>query len=179
MTLDMWFLAENANPSGTPLLNKFWCAALQPVIITLGTIPRFLLGECRFKYRTKGDPTSVRPWAWALGGLSYAGACAVFAVCLYSLVEFIWKDGTPPDVGMRLQDANVVTALALAQIGYPVVSLYAIIYMHCLCAKNKWRERGDTYPAMLSCNKDVAFAALDVSTKGGLALYAASRALWL
>lgn len=177
MTLDMWHFAEHVNPNGTAILNKFFCAALQPVIIGLATVPRFLLGQCRYKNREAGDPTRVEPWAWIVGALCWLGASAIFTVCLYSLVEFIWDDGTPPKDNLRLQDARTITALALVQIGYPLVSLYSYAYLHVFFPH--WRKEGDTYPAHLSCQKDMAYAALDVTTKGGLAIYAASRAMWM
>ena len=179
MTLDMWHFAEHVNPNGTAILNKFWCAALQPVIIGLATVPRFLLGQCRYKNREAGDPTRVEPWAWIVGALCWIGASAIFTVCLYSLVEFMWDDGTPPKDNLRLQDARTITALALVQIGYPLVSLYSYAYLHVFCFKTEWRKEGDSYPAFLSCQKDMAYAALDVTTKGGLAIYAASRAMWM
>lgn len=148
MTIDMWKIAEHANPNGTAILPSHWCAALQPVIIFFGSIPRFYLNECRFQRGLEGMPQRVAPWAWIIGALSFLIATTLFSVCAASLVEFIWDDGTPSDVNMRLSDAYVMTILMLLQIGYPLVFLFSTVYMH-LCSGD-WRSRGGDYPAWLS-----------------------------
>lgn len=177
LCLDSWSLAEHANPDGTAILNKYWCTALQPVIIMLASIPRFVLGQCRYNSEKPGAPQSVEMWAWLVGGLCWIGAAAVFGICLYSILEFIWDNGTPPDEFMRRQDAIVITALSYVQIGYAVVSLYSYAYLHLICGH--WRAKGGSFPAHLSCQLDVAYAALDVTTKGGLAIYVATRAAYI
>tara|TARA_B100000575_G_C23140268_1_gene663369 strand:- start:85 stop:732 length:648 start_codon:yes stop_codon:yes gene_type:complete len=150
MTLDMWKIAEHANPSGTAILPVYWCASLQPVMIFFGSIPRFYLNECRYQSEKNGPSKGVARWAWFVGGVSFLVACVIFGVCTGSLVEFIWDDGTPPNKNMRLDDAYVVTLLMLLQIGYPLVFLFSILYMHVFCAKDNWKGRAVDYPAWLS-----------------------------
>tara|TARA_Y100001980_G_C14515264_1_gene290596 strand:- start:69 stop:602 length:534 start_codon:yes stop_codon:yes gene_type:complete len=176
MTLDMWKIAEHANPNGTAILPSHWCAALQPVIIFFGSIPRFYLNECRYRNGLK-DVDGVATWAWIVGALSFVIATTLFSVCAASLVEFIWDEGAPPDVNMRLSDAYVMTILMLLQIGYPLVFLFSTVYMH-LCPGG-WRDKGAEYPAWLSFYKDMAYGTLDITCKGGLALYAATRAMYV
>tara|TARA_Y100000389_G_scaffold186039_1_gene206036 strand:+ start:450 stop:1163 length:714 start_codon:yes stop_codon:yes gene_type:complete len=150
MTLDMWKIAQHANPNGTAILDVHWCAALQPVMIFLGSIPRFYLNECRFQKGLEGAPQSVAAWTWIVGAISFLGALAIFSVCTASLVDFIWQNGTPPDENMRLSDAYIMTTLMLLQIGYPLVFLFSTMYMHLCCMGQKWKERAGDYPAWLS-----------------------------
>lgn len=155
MTLDMWHIAKNANPNGTAILNEFWCAALQPVMVFFGTIPRFYLNEFRYQEFDGKDAhnASGRMGFWAsftIGSVAFLIATAIFGVCTGSLIEFIWDSGTPPAEGLRLLDAQVMTGLMLSQIGYPVVFLFSILYLHCFQRGEQWYKRGGDYPAMLS-----------------------------
>ena len=178
MTLDMWRIARHANPNGTAFIDEYWSATLQPVMVFLGTIPRFYLNECRFQKGIPGAPESVAVWVWTAGIICFAGATIIFALCTYSLIEFVWDQGMPPVDGLRLLDARVITILMLIQIGYPVVFVFSIAYLHCQCGRStKWSEEGADYPAWLSFYKDMAYATLDVTCKAGLALYVATRPL--
>ena len=52
MVLELWLLASDANPTDEaaplfPALNGDWCAALQPVMILLGSVFRFYLNWCK------------------------------------------------------------------------------------------------------------------------------------
>ena len=146
MTIDMWKIAEHANPNGTAILEVQWCAALQPVMIFLGSIPRFYMNECR--YQTGLGPQKMKLWVWIVGTVSFLGALTIFGVCTGSLLEYIWDNGTPPDANMRLLDAQVLTALMLVQLGYPIVFLFSVVYMHLLPGGH--RADGGSYPAWLS-----------------------------
>lgn len=63
--------------------------------------------------------------------------------------------------------------IVLVQVGYPLVFIGSILHLHI----HGYGREVDTYPAYLSFFKDVAYGTLDVFTKGGLAFYAAVRAM--
>ena len=155
MTLDMWHIARNANPNGTAILNEYWCAGLQPVLIFFGTVPRFYLNEFRYQEfeGQEARNTTARMGFWlsfTIGTACFLVAAAIFGLCAGSLIEFIWDNGTPPTEGLRLLDAQVMTALMLVQIGYPLVFLYSILHLHVFQRKEEWYKRGGDYPAWLS-----------------------------
>jgi hypothetical protein len=175
MTLDMWKLARHANNDTTaaPIIDEYWCATLQPVIIFLGSIPRFYLNDCRSSGKRAPCFTFV------IGGLAFLFACGLFGLTSGSLIEFVWRNGTPPDTNMRLLDARVITGLMLVQIGYPIVYLYSFLHMHCFFRRNNWPTKGNDFPAWLSLVKDLTYCTLDITTKAGLALYVSTRALYI
>ena len=192
MVLDLWDLADHAMPltlvNGTdvgepqllPGLTRDWCAALQPVIILLGTVPRFYLNEFKWSKHTEHEKyPGVPPNGWtsyyiwsSVGVVCWLGAAVVWLLCSIALTSRLWKDGAAPDNNMRGTDQWVVTLIVWLQAGYPATSLMEVIWSMCL-----GRRTGDTYSANLSFAKDFGFGTLDVLTKGGLALYCASRAM--
>lgn len=143
---------------------------MQPLIIFCGTIPRFYVGEFR------GAGKRVAAWAWVAGALGYAGGITLFALSAYSLLDFVWQNGTPPNEDLKRTDAYIVTATMAAQLAYPLISLFSIFYLHCLRAKDNWAIRGDDYPALLSFYKDVGYGGADIFCKAGLGLWCVIRA---
>ena len=175
MTLEMWKLAHHANNDTTavPFLDQYWCATLQPIMVFLGGIPRFYLND--FRQRNGNKLSTGLVW---LGIIAFLVACGLFGLTTGSLLDFIWRNGTPPDENLRLLDARVLTALILVQIGYPLVYIFSLVYLHCYGRPYDWPDdRSFFYPPGLSFLKDMAYGTLDVTTKAGLALYTASRVM--
>lgn len=177
MVLDLWDLAEHAQPAlfnGTidnfmfPGLTRDVCAALQPVIILLGSIPRFYLNE--FKGSAKQDPPSTL-WV-GFGLVAWFGAFVIWLLCSLSLTERLWRDGAAPAENMRYSDQVVVTAIVWLQAGYAIVSAAAFFF-----SRREGIRSGDSYNATLSFAKDFLFGTLDVLSKAGLALYCAGRSI--
>ena len=157
--------------AGLGVLTRDACAALQPVIIGLGSVPRFYLNE--FKVADGEDPVSLTQIG--IGVLAWGGAFAIWLVCSLSLHSRVWKDGVMPEDNMRSSDQTVVTAIVWLQVGYPIVSVGELAWRRWV-GKSKGKT-GDTYDATLSFVKDFLFGTLDVLTKGGLAVYCAGRSV--
>lgn len=168
LTLDLWHLVELSDPTHAFVLGPYWCATLQPVMIFFGSIPRFYLGEFR---NHKGNGKSVaQPRGFiAVGSISILLSCAVFGVCAWDILSYTLEND-----GHDEWDKLAVCTIVLVQIGYPIAFIGSILYLH--LHPKKYAEHSDTYPALLSFYKDVAYGTLDVVSKGGLALYAATRA---
>lgn len=165
-------------------------AALQPVMVLLGSVGRFYTNELRND--ASDPPRPAKWWVATLGALSYVLAGVIFGFTCQNLLE---QTGLPSAVetqpatnllpatsrDRRHADALVVRAVILAQIGYPVVTAISLIVLHqsvfrrLLCLPRFPPQPGNTYPMELSLFKDVGYGTLDVCTKGGLALYTALR----
>jgi len=189
MVLELWDLAEHAmplqlangadigNPQALPWMTRELCAALQPLMILFATVPRFYLNE--FKWSPQNEKAGAPPGGWrsytvwsVIGVLCWSASAVIWATCSIALTSRLWKDGDAPEDNMRRSEQLVVTTVIWLQIGYPIVSLVEMIWSNL-----KGRRTGDTYDAALSVAKDAAFATLDVLTKGGLAVYCASRSV--
>ena len=83
MTLELWLLASDANPKDEaaplfPALNGDWCAALQPVMILLGSVYRFYLNSMNMPRGTS--------WYWyALGAVCSLGAATIIGITAAAL----------------------------------------------------------------------------------------------
>ena len=190
MTMELWRLAEHANPETDasnpqliPGLTADLCAALQPVIVLCGTVPRFYLGEFKWvrpENRTppeKGPNMPPEGWTWyvvqvIIGVVFWLGGLATWLCCSLALHSKLWKDGVAPDDNMRATDQIIATLIVWIQALYPAVSVMEFVWTHALGS-----DTGDTYSSALSFAKDLCFGTLDVLTKGGLALYCASRSV--
>ena len=216
MTLDMWDLAEYANPpfdaavdgnvtacvaahgadgcaSANPVykeLNRHICAALQPLIVLCGTVPRFYLGELRQPTDPKKMSRSGYLRLVALGLVFWGGGFAIWYTCSRALYDRLWKDGPIeerywtggfPAGEWREHDQLWIGILVWLQLGYPIVSALEFAWVQ--AAARGWfkmtKVGADSYPAGLSFTKDLLYGVLDVLTKGGLAMYTSSRAAYL
>ena len=180
MTLELWLLAEDANPnpkfnttgSGPvelvyadplfpfPPLNGDWCAALQPVMILLGSVFRFYFNSCNMQKGTAW-------YFYAIAVVCWAGAAAIFGITFAALRHRVYKDGAIDPVDWRQTDAVIIDIVLFTQIGYPVISFLESIFMSC----NSGR-----IGSVLSFLKDAGYGILDTVCKAGLAIYVATRA---
>ena len=173
-----------------PELNRHICAALQPLIVLCGTVPRFYLGELRQPTNPKKMSRSSYLRLVALGLVFWGGGFAIWYLCSRALYDRLWKDGPieerywaggfPADT-WREHDQQWIGILIWLQFGYPIVSALEFAWVQVaargLCKVPK--VGADSYPAGLSFVKDLLYGLLDVLTKGGLAMYASSRAAYL
>lgn len=170
MMLHLFDLAKRINPDGTPFISEGWCVALQPVIILFGSIPRFALNE--FRHSPKDGEKPMSSTIIAFGLACYAAASAVFVLTTYSVVHLALSyDGPDRAPNTTPYDKDVLVGLLLAQIGYPVVTYYSLLYLHVLYPESDNVSNSASYPATLSFIKDVAYSTLDVLTKAGMAFY--------
>ena len=178
MTLELWLLSEDANPnpkfnttgSGPveldyadplfPPLNGDWCAALQPVMILLGSVFRFYFNSCNMQKGTAW-------YFYAFAVVCWAGAAAIFGITLAALRHRVYKDGPIDPVDWRQTDALIIDIVLFTQIGYPVISFFEPFFMYC----NDGR-----IGSVLSFLKDAGYGILDTVCKAGLAIYVATRA---
>ena len=163
MQLELWLLASDANPTDQaaplfPALNGDWCAALQPVMILLGSVFRFYLNSLNLPPNTS--------WYWyALGAVCWLGAATIFGITTAALRDRVLKDGPIPDVDWRINDATLIDIVLFVQIGYPVISLFETVVLRC----------NTTLGSRLSLFKDVTYGILDTTSKAGLAIFVATR----
>tara|TARA_Y100000389_G_scaffold119188_1_gene116370 strand:+ start:255 stop:725 length:471 start_codon:yes stop_codon:yes gene_type:complete len=156
MTLDLFMLANYATGGAEPPISMYTAAFLMPVMVGLGALYRF--------------PKSLASL------ICFGGACAIFGVVIWGIIDPMVSDKCPPGVNStdfatgtcqitdnnKKTDRGAVLFLTFIWIGYPIVSLFDL-------------RPATTY----TYNKDSAYAVLDVTSKGGLALYAALRSTWL
>ena len=163
MTLELWLLASDANPTDQaaplfPALNGDWCAALQPVMILLGTVFRFYLNSLNLPRGTS--------WYWSLlGAVCWLGAATIFGITAAAVRDRVLKDGPIPDVDWRRNDATVIDIVIFVQIGYAIVSFTETVVLRC----------NSTLGSRLSLFKDATYGILDTISKAGLAIYVATR----
>ena len=163
MTLELWLLASDANPKDEaaplfPALNGDWCAALQPVMIGLGSVYRFYLNSMNMPRNTS--------WYWyLLGAVCWLGAATIFGITLAALRDRVLKDGDLADVNWRINDATVIDIVLFVQLGYPVISLFETVVLRC----------NPVLGSRLSLLKDASYGVLDTVTKAGLAIYVSTR----
>lgn len=168
MTIDLWHIADLPIDSTSRILGPFWCASLQPVMILLASVPRFYLGEFRGAKGKVGEKVEAQPLSFVLVGIvAIVASCAVFVICAWDIVTQTLNHTADE------WDRLAVLTIVLVQVGYPVVFIGSILYLHL----QGYGRTVDTYPAYLSFFKDSAYGTLDVFTKGGLALYVAVRAM--
>jgi hypothetical protein len=103
-----------------------------------------------------------------LAALAFTLGCGIFIFICVELLR-----GLGPALNNsnaeNAMDAQVMFTLVLVWCGYPLTYMWAF-------AAN-WGVPLQEYSSRASLGKDVAFGTLDVTSKGGLALYSAYRAL--
>jgi len=179
-----------------PLFSGLVGALLQPVLVLLGAIGRFL-----------GDELRARGWRRWLGVASYPLSCVLFGLALYNVLDCLLR---VPESAVRVGEphaahaarasaleplravdaARLLAALALAQLGYPILALLQVCWRACEPDDARSRERWPLlgwgrspaappeavaspapYPERLSELKDLGYGLLDMVVKGGVALY--------
>lgn len=185
MTLDLGHLREYltlASGGVVPALrfgmSKEWLAALQSVMMLLASAWRFYFNEARdvLVRAARGETKAVyRPadfWTTkVLGWTSFFAASGVFGFIVFVLTADLPSDGrTLPHPSLE-SDVICLKVLVFVWIGYPLVAFAARL--------GHWNEHGDTYIASWSTIKDLSFAVLDVTSKGGLAIFFVLKAAWI
>tara|TARA_Y100000748_G_scaffold291555_1_gene279174 strand:- start:107 stop:1327 length:1221 start_codon:yes stop_codon:yes gene_type:complete len=178
MTLDLFDLASHATRGVVPIMSKYLCASLMPVMIGCGALYRFWLNEGRPSEKGRRHCGC----GLLLAFLSFLAALAIFVPVLYALNDPLYTNtclnaatsveescGTLTDSEQR--DKTAVYALSFAWLGYPLVSIAARLA--------QYNAVGAEFSPNVSVFKDVAYACLDVTSKGGLAIYVAYRSSWL
>lgn len=184
MTLDLGHLREYLTlASGgvvPPLrygMSKEWLAALQGVMMLLASVWRFYTneardvlvraarGELKAVYRPAGFFTRVLGWA------SFLGASGVFVFIMFVLTADLPNDGSKLTHPSLKSDVICLKVLVLVWTGYPLCAIAARL--------GHWNEHGDKYLASWSTIKDVTFALLDVTSKGGLAIFFVLKSAWV
>lgn len=179
MTLDLGHLREYmyiASKGVVPQLRlaKEWLAALQAVMISFASVYRFYTNEARLVRNNAGGHVSPMLRTRIVGTMSFVISCVLFCVVCFFLLEGL--PGSAARVEAQFPEhltADVISlqVLVLVWIGYPIVSLVAR-YAHIGLP-------GDVYSASISAFKDMAYAALDITSKGGLAVFFILKSSWV
>ena len=175
LTLDLYEMTDNATGGAPhyPIPWKWLSAALMPLMVLFGGVQRFWANEFRPTKDCKYNPCHI-----IFGVLGWVGSMAILVCVIESIIDPIVNETCPPatttdcsitDSNLK-NDATAVLILTLTWFGYPAVS--AIVILSVCCFGDKTDER-------VSFFKDVAYAALDIVSKGGLAIYVAYRHTWL
>lgn len=184
MTLDLMHLAYLATGGYEPFINKYVTASLMPVMVGLGGIYRFITNEVRGRPLNEGNTNNIDKLQRVIGITSFTASGILFLFLAfnitYPIIQELCGPSEVPNANGKCPitdanhkaDADAVIVLVLVWLGYPLVSLASRF--------SPWRKNhGFDETAWNSLFKDVAFAVLDVSSKGGLALYVCYRTTWL
>lgn len=182
MLFDLHFLAESANPGNSPIVIKELGAFMQTWIIGLGSIGRFFCNECR------RDDQGRWPKLVSKGGASIAAGVvcyfAAFGIWLFTTINVTEQARITNATATSHQewDSSVVYWISWVQIGYPLLALASVLWLNFGAGDLRDPSKpmpGNQYSPWLSFYKDLFYGSLDVTCKGGLALYAALRATWM
>ena len=167
MTLDLYHLAAQATDNAEPWISKFWAATIVPFVVFFGALYRF--------YANEGRTVGGKPMGWPQFLLAFFGvflSCVCLAVVMYGIVSPFFK--VTPAAGSDAEaDATAVWILTMAWLGYPMLLLVTRSLQMC------FSPDGSKFNAWISALKDIVYAVLDVTSKGGLALYVCLRSTWI
>ena len=172
-------IADQAEPrTDNRIFATHVAAFLQTFIIFLGSIARFFLNDLRAPENKRR--VSRRWCSVSLGVIAYAGATAIW-VC--TTLDLLLHVGPPHEKtnDHAMEDAYVLWALSIIQVGYPIISLLQVIWLNCWSRDLKPGNSAQPMPSdqtdpLLSVLKDLGYGILDSVCKGGLALFVALRA---
>ena len=184
LVLDLMDLTYHATGGVEPRINKYWTAAMMPLMVFFGGVYRFYANELRGKTLKPGEQElgNIDCAQIFVGAVSYIISCVIFGVVITNILDPINhelcptgatpnSDGKCPITDPKLKnDADAVMVLTLVWIGYPVVSILSRLYLP---------TYGFPKSALVSVLKDIAYAVLDVVAKGGLAVYVCYRTTWI
>ena len=170
MMIDLHGLAAGAEPANANWFDGHWGAAFQPLIIGLGSVPRFFLNDMRPRHNPKsvdgsrvlaglvGGGVAVvgvvdgkgrhceairQPWGnILLGSVFYVGAIALWVVTTLNLLFEVGYPHEKTTHGAR-EDAYVIWFISILQIGYPIMSTIQIVWLN-FVSKNMKPEYRDT-----------------------------------
>ena len=153
----------------SPYFGMLASAVLQPLVVQIGTIPRFYMNNLRGSRGEGDEPVAPSLVQIILGGLCFVGACVAFGFTTYNTLEHIGPldEATYPDATDRME-AEALVILAWAQLAYPIVAVVDFVWMLAYRKHFAYNE----YSANLSTFKDVVYATADVTTKAGMCLVA-------
>lgn len=176
MLLDIGWIAEDLNPTGSGgvFSHVHWAAAIQPIVISCGSVVRFVANDLR------PDKNGARPTGWYAFKMV---ALFVAAFCFWVVASF----DVLHRVGYPMQDSYKWTlwAVVCVQIGYPVVAIFQMYWLNFRsvdpvsskqCPHHHKGMPGNQYDPFVSFVKDFSYGFLDVTSKGGLAMLCAIRA---
>ena len=188
MMIDLHTLAAKASPTRTPFVIREVGAFLQAWLVGFGSIGRFFCNECRRdsdgkwpKLMSKGGASLI------IGALSYFVALGIWIFTTWNLLDHVGPIADVPTV-LGQRDATLIYVVAWSQVGYPVVALLQVLWLNFGAGdlrdgSKPYRQQrpmpGNQYSPWASFLKDFMFALLDVTSKGGLALYCGLRATWV
>ena len=183
MQIDLGGLADGAEPVNEHWFGYHWTAALQPVIILLGSIPRFFLNDLRPRHNPNGETCESIPQPFCnllFGSLCYVLGIALWVITTLNLLLHVGFPDHKTTAAAR-EDAYLIWGVALVQGGYPIVSTLQILWLNFCSTTLNPKFKGTPMPGnqmdqLLSTIKDVGYGVLDASAKGGLALFCALRA---
>ncbi len=184
VTLVLMKLAEHAiaNQAEPHTDNRIFAthvaAFLQTFIIFLGSIARFFLNDLRAPENKRR--VSRRWCSVSLGVIAYLGATAIWVL---TTLDLLFHVGPPHEKtnDHAMEDAYVLWALSIIQVGYPIISLLQVVWLNCWSRDLKPGKSAQPMPSdqtdpLLSVLKDLGYGILDSVCKGGLALFVALRA---
>ena len=183
MTLDLLDLAYHATGGVAPRMDKFISALLMPLMVFFGGIYRFYANELRSRKDKDANNIVVCSGQGVLGIVGFVASCVLFYTVVTNIIDPITNEQCPPGATPnsddkcpitdtnKKNDATAVVVLTLVWIGYPIVAFLSRLFTFS-CSRLR-----DT--AYVSVGKDIAYAILDVVSKGGLALYVSYRTTWL
>jgi bacteriorhodopsin len=151
----MYVRSKGAIPSMQ--VDTGFTALFQAFLILFGSAYRFYFNESR----------GVNTTSQVLGFVCWILASVFFIIIVVGLLG-----GIPDTVPAAFQtDVYLLRLLVLAWVGYPIVSILSRLALISV-PENE-------YLPLVSFGKDIAYAILDVLSKGGLALYAIVRSTWM
>lgn len=177
LVIDLYDLSDYATDGAKPWLDKWYAAALMPVIVFLGAVYRFYSNELRAKKDGTVDCAQL-----LLGSVSFIGSCVLFALVMEAILHPVMNEScgptsTPNVYGkcpiseeLKKNDGTAIMVLTWVWVGYPVVSLISRVALP---------DNGLAANGWVSFFKDLSYAALDLTAKAGLALYVSFRTLRL
>jgi len=175
MTLDLghlreYLLAVEGPSAGEMVIHTNWIAGFQVMMVMFGSVYRFFCNEARPTYENNvSKPPSTATVIIAYGSLIISmGFFVLIEIGLLSNLKPPWE--FTADHTLQT-DAWALLFLSLIWIGYPIVTIISRVAISGV--------PGNEYSANVSLFKDIAYGALDTTSKGGLAIYFASKAFWL
>jgi len=181
MVLDLHGLAAHANPTGKPMVIKELGAFMQAWIIGLGSIGRFFCNECRRDAQGRWPTVGSKGFiSIVVGIVCYLAALGIWIFATINVTEHARIPNNATDE--QALDGGMVSVVSWVQVGYPIIALVSVLWLNFGATDLRGGGGpmpGNQYSPWLSFYKDLFYGSLDVTTKGGLALYCAMRATWL
>ena len=163
MTLDLGHLREHMHVvSGgvvpPAVVTKEWLAVFQALMMLFATAWRFYFNESRGRERALGRID----WSVWLGWLAFLASTVCFVIVCVGLLQGLPSFDSVSNTELQT-DIVCLQVLVLVWLGYPLL----VLLVRALHVGSKL----GTYRSDASVLKDAVFGALDVTSKGGLAIF--------